>query len=88
MGVDGTKKLRRRLSMLSSVLAGMSPPLPALSVLRRDVQAAQHWLDQTLKDIKELQAQPSGRPPDENRPESRSASERRMKNTTKFKVKY
>ncbi|KAF6028647.1 hypothetical protein EB796_013017 [Bugula neritina] len=88
MGVDGTKKLRRRLSMLSSVLAGMSPPLPALSVLRRDVQAAQHWLDQTLKDIKELQTQPSGRPPDENRPESRSASERRIKNTTKFKNAY
>mgnify|MGYP001797182958 FL=1 len=69
MGIDGTKTLRKRLSALSSVLAGMTPPFPALEVLREDVTSAQDWLDKTLVQISELElsASPSGRPPDDKR---------------------
>ena len=69
MGIDGTKTLRKRLSALSSVLAGMTPPFPALEVLREDVTSAQDWLDKTLVQISELElsASPSGRPPDDKK---------------------
>lgn len=45
MGIDSTRTLRKRLSVISSVLAGMEPPFPALEVLQRDVTAAQQWLN-------------------------------------------
>jgi len=54
--------LRTRLSILSSMLAGTSPPLPAYAMLRRDVAAAQNWLDQSHAELDALA--PSGRPPD------------------------
>lgn len=64
MGIDGTKTLRSRLSVLSSVLAGMSPPFPALDVLRADVDTALTWLDQVLAQLHGLDIAKTGRPPD------------------------
>lgn len=77
MGIDGTKTLRSRLSVLSSVLAGMTPPFPALDVLRSDVATAQSWLDKTLAQLQGLDITNTGRPPD---------PKKRKKNVEKLKV--
>lgn len=69
MGLDSTKVIRRRLSLLSSVLAGMSSPFPALDILRDDVKLAQEWLDDTEKQISSLDLQHAGRPPDKRKKE-------------------
>lgn len=63
--------------MLTSVLAGMTPPFPALDVLKQDVNAAQKWLDQTLALLHSLELAPTGRPPDEKK---------KRKNVEKIKV--
>ena len=77
MGIDSTKTIIKRLSLMSSVLAGMTAPFPALEVLRHDVAAAQQWLQETdenlntliseheeemLNDIKKDQLEVSGEP--------------------------
>ena len=77
MGIDGTKTLRSRLSVLSSVLAGMTPPFPALEVLKADVATAQSWLDLTLAQLNGLEIPNTGRPPDEKK---------KKKNLEKLKV--
>lgn len=64
MGIDSTKRIIKRLSLMSSVLAGMTPPFPALDVLRQDVAAAQKWLQETEEQLESLVPSPSDKPPD------------------------
>lgn len=58
MGIDSTKTIIKRLSLMSSVLAGMTPPFPALDVLRQDVAAAQKWLQETEERLDSLNLMP------------------------------
>lgn len=76
MGIDSTKRIIKRHSLMSSVLAEMAPLFPALDVLRKDVAAAQHWLQEIEEQVEGLILTPSDKPPDEEEREQERKRER------------